>query len=81
MRTPTGGQERLRCRPVACMSSKEVLRYSVNKLPQVGAEIPFFYLTPESIFSNQPADFLKQLVRSEKACHVGERFVLLECQN
>ena len=63
----TGGEERLRYRPSPGVSSNEVLDYSVTKSPKVGAEIPFLYLTLESIFSNQPADFLKQLVCSEKS--------------
>ena len=63
----TGGDARLEMLAVAWVSSNEVLDYSVTKSSEVGAEIPFLYLTLESIFSNQPADFLKQLVCSEKS--------------
>ena len=63
----TGGDARLEMLAVAWVSSNEVLDNSVTKSPKVEAEIPFLYLTLESIFSNQPADFLKQLVCSEKS--------------
>lgn len=39
----------------------------------------FFCLTLGVIFSNQPADFLKQLMRSEPVAD-RERFMLAECQ-
>jgi hypothetical protein len=67
----TGGEERFELSAFSRVGSDEVLVYLVTKSPQVGAEIPFLYLTPESIFSNQPADFLKQLERSEKLVRPG----------